>query len=153
MIYMIFQKKKSFFRFSEINSPPLSKTTISVFLKTKCSDFKKKTMSTINDSCTGMNDSTFGFGTFKRFENECKTSTFTDINEAAYSGDVEAVESFVTFGVNPGTFVDNVLKNSPLHAACEGGHISVVNYLYITIWSSIWNRRTSWVTRRLRLQR
>ena len=86
-------------------------------------------MSTINDSCTGMNDSTFGFGTFKRFENECKTSTFTDINEAAYSGDVEAVESFVRDGVNPGTFVDNVLKNLPLHAACEGGHISVVNYL------------------------
>ena len=86
-------------------------------------------MSTINDSCTGMNDSIFGFGTFKRFENECKTSTFTDINEAAYSGDMEAVESFVRDGVNPGTFVDNVLKNSPLHAACEGGHISVVNYL------------------------
>ena len=86
-------------------------------------------MSTINDSCTGMNDSVFGFGTFKRFEKESNVASFTDINHAAYSGDVEAVETFIKNGVNPGTYVDNILKNSPLHAACEGGHMNVINYL------------------------
>jgi ankyrin repeat protein len=87
-------------------------------------------MSTLSDSCTGMNDSVFGFGTFKRFEKEKNEMSYSDINEAAYSGDVEAVEIFVKRdGVNPGTYVDNVLKNTPLHAACEGGHINVVKYL------------------------